>query len=96
MKILAQVNDQGFIIQITNEEMYMLVGSGNYESERRGMLPGKELKIQKMYENARSILAAYSDIKTSVDTLKRQAIKISEFVSSKENPVSIIAKEEKQ
>lgn len=98
MKIIGAVEDKGFIVSVTRDEMMMLIGSkssfSNYgQEDAKTCEIGKELKIGKMYENARCVLSAYTEIKGQVNSLKTTSTKIMDFINAKENPISPITKE---
>lgn len=92
MKILGAVEEKGFILEVTRDEMMMLMGKGSYSTygndDKEACAIGKQLKIHKMYENARAILSAYGEIKNLVNSLKTTSTKITDFIHAKENPVA--------
>jgi len=87
MKVLARINDEGFIIQVNNEEMSNILGDYLTEQQRRELV-GKNLGFSKMYRNAREVLEAYDGIKSAVATLKTASTKILDFVKEKESPIA--------
>lgn len=98
MKIIGAIEDKGFIVSVTRDEMMMLIGTkscfSTYSKEDSETCTiGKELKIGKMYENARCVLSAYTEIKGQVNSLKTTSTKIMDFINTKENPISPITKE---